>query len=129
MASLKRISPWIACLAMLLNMLAMPLSSAMQAPDTQLLLWGGFCSASTSHALPAALGKLLDTLAPAPSKTTMQHSECCCGHAGLAALPSNYYRHFLPRYTPDIALNNPELPTLPHRVRWPSLTPRASPLA
>ncbi|MBX8488737.1 DUF2946 domain-containing protein [Pseudomonas lijiangensis] len=129
MASMKRISPWIACLAILLNMLAMPMSRAMQTPDTHLLLWGGFCSGSGSTALPPGFKKLIDTLQPASSKAAMQHGDCCCGHAGLAALPSDYYRHFLPRYTPDTALANPEQPTLHPRVRWPSLTPRASPLA
>ena len=33
MARFKRISPWLACLAIVLNMLAMPLSRAMQTPD------------------------------------------------------------------------------------------------
>ncbi|UEL25732.1 DUF2946 domain-containing protein [Pseudomonas fluorescens] len=50
MSSLKRISPWIACLAVLLNMFAMPLSRAMQTPDVQLMLWGGFCSGGSSQA-------------------------------------------------------------------------------
>lgn len=129
MASFKRISPWIACLAIVLNMLAMPLSRAMQAPDMGLLLWGGFCTGGNSQALPANFSKLIDPLQSAPSKTTMKHSDCCCGHAGLAALPSNYYRHFLPRYAPDTSLDNPELPTLHPRIRWPSLSPRASPIA
>ena len=38
MLTLKRLGPWIACLALLLNMLAMPMSSAMQTPDLQLML-------------------------------------------------------------------------------------------
>ena len=100
MASLKRISPWIACLAVLLNMLAMPLSRAMQTPDLQLLLWGGFCSGSSSNALPPSFGKLLDTLQPTPAKTVMHHGECCCGHTGLAALPSDYYRICCPDTPP-----------------------------
>ncbi|MFJ4142583.1 DUF2946 domain-containing protein [Pseudomonas sp. NPDC089734] len=129
MASLKRISSWIACLAVLLNMLAMPMSSAMPAPDAHLLLWGGFCSGSGSTVLPPDFKKLIDTLQPGSSKTVMQHGDCCCGHAGLVALPADYYRHFLPRYTPDTALDNPEQPTLLPRARWPSLTPRASPIA
>jgi hypothetical protein len=129
MARLKRISPWIACLAVVLNMLAMPLSRAMQTPDMGLLLWGGFCSGGASQALPPNLSKLIDPLQTAPSNTAMKHSDCCCGHAGLAALPSNYYRHFLPRYAPNTALDNPELPTLHPRIRWPSLSPRASPTA
>ncbi|MDO7926898.1 DUF2946 domain-containing protein [Pseudomonas sp. KFB-139] len=129
MASMKRIIPWIACLAVLLNMLAMPMSRAMQPADAHLLLWGGFCSGSGSTALPPGFKKLIDTLQPASSKAAMQHGDCCCGHAGLVALPADHYRHFLPRYTPDTALENPEQPTLHPRVRWPSLTPRASPLA
>ena len=129
MAMFKRISPWIACLALLLNMLAMPLSRALQTPDIGLMLWGGFCSGGASQALPPGFDKLIDPLKSAPSAAAMKHGDCCCGHAGLAALPSNYYRHWLPRYAPDVALADPLLPTLPPRVRWPSLSPRASPVA
>ncbi|MHA6127288.1 MULTISPECIES: DUF2946 family protein [unclassified Pseudomonas] len=129
MFSLKRISPWIACLALLLNMLAMPMSRAMQTPDLQLMLWGGFCSGGSSQALPASFDKRLVPLPTPPNKSVMQHGDCCCGHAGLAAVPGDYYRHYLPRYSADIAFDNPPLPTLHPRVRWPSLTPRASPTA
>lgn len=129
MACFNRISPWIACLAVLLNMLTMPLSRAMQTPDMGLLLWGGFCSGGVSQTLPPGFDKRIDPLKSAPSASVMKHGDCCCGHAGLAALPSDYYRHFLPRYTPDIALDKPLLPTLHPRVRWPSLSPRASPVA
>ncbi|MFA0997486.1 MULTISPECIES: DUF2946 domain-containing protein [Pseudomonas syringae group] len=129
MSSLKRISPWIACLAVLLNMFAMPLSRAMQAPDMRLMLLGGFCSAGGSSALPQELSKMLDALQTSQPKPVMQHGDCCCGHAGLAALPSSYYRHFLPQYTSNTTLDNPELPTLHPRIRWPSLSPRASPVA
>ncbi|WP_460114563.1 DUF2946 domain-containing protein [Pseudomonas sp. H3_G03] len=129
MSSLKRIRPWIACLAVLLNLFAMPMSRAIQAPDVRLMLWGGFCSGGNLSALPADLGKVIDALQLPQSKPVMQHGDCCCGHAGLAALPSNYYRHYLPPYTHNTALENPELPTLHPRVRWPSLSPRASPFA
>jgi hypothetical protein len=110
-------------------MLAMPLSRAMQTPDMQLMLWGGFCSGVTSQALPPGLNKLIASVEQAPSKLVTQHSDCSCCHAGLVALPSNYYKHFLPRYAPDTSLDNPELPALHPRNRWPSLSPRASPLA
>ena len=129
MLTLKRLSPWIACLALLLNMRVMPMSRAMQTPDVQLMLWGGFCSGGSSQTLPASLSQRLDTLPTPAEKSVMQHGKCCCGHAGLAALPGDYYRHHLPRYTADIAFDNPPLPTLHPRVRWPSLTPRASPTA
>lgn len=129
MSSLKRIRPWIACLAVLLNLFAMPMSRAMQTPDVRLMLWGGFCSGGNLIALPADLGKVIDALQLPQSKPVMQHGDCCCGYAGLAALPSSYYRHYLPQYTSNTALENPELPTLHPRVRWPSLSPRASPFA
>ena len=129
MATFKRISPWVACLALLLNMLAMPLSRAMQSPDVGLMLWGGFCSAGGSQALPPGFAKLIDPLQSGPAKTAMKHSDCCCGHAGLAALPADYYRHWLPRFTPDTLLDNPPLPVLHPRIRWPNLSPRASPVA
>lgn len=128
MARFKPISPWIACLALLLNMLAMPLSRAAQTPDMQLMLWGGFCSGGSSQARPPGFDKLIDTL-PASSKPVMQHGDCCCGHGALAALPSDYFRHFVPRYAPDTPLDNPQLPTRLPRTRWPSLSPRASPTA
>ncbi|WP_460060467.1 DUF2946 domain-containing protein [Pseudomonas sp. S2_A05] len=129
MSPLKRIRPWIACLAVLLNLFAMPMSRAMQAPDVRLMLWGGFCSSGNLSALPADLGKVIDALQLPQSKPVMQHGDCCCGHAGLAALPSNYYRHYLPPYPSNTVLENPELPTLHPRIRWPSLSPRASPFA
>lgn len=87
MSSLKRISPWIACLAILLNMFAMPLSRAMQTPDMRLMLLGGFCSGGGSGALPQELGKMLDALQMPQSKPVMQHGDCCCGHAGLQHCP------------------------------------------
>lgn len=129
MATFKRISPWVACLALLLNMLAMPLSRAMQPPDAGLMLWGGFCSGGGSQALPPGFDTLIDPLQSGPTHTAMKHSDCCCGHAGLAALPSDYYRHWLPRFTPDTLLDNPPLPVLHPRIRWPNLSPRASPVA
>jgi len=128
MGSLKRTSHWIACLAVLLNLFAMPLSRAMQTPDVSLMLWGGFCSGGNLNAVPKDLGKVIDALQSPQSKPVMQHGDCCCGHAGLAALPSNYYRHFLPQYTSNTTLDNPDFPTRHPRIRWPSLSPRASPL-
>lgn len=129
MATFRRLSPWIACLALLLNLLAMPLSRAMQPPDMRLMLWGGFCSGGTANTLPSGIDKLLAPLKSGPATNPMHHADCCCGHAGLAALPSDCYRHYLPRFAPDIAFDAPLLPSLHPRVRWPSLSPRASPVA
>ncbi|WP_330214448.1 DUF2946 domain-containing protein [Pseudomonas sp. AM8] len=129
MSSLKCICPWIACLTVLLNLFAMPMSRAMQTPDVRLMLWGGFCSGGSLSAQPKDFSKVIHALQLSQSKPTMPHADCCCGHAGLASLPSNYYRHFLPQYTANTALENPILPTLHPRIRWPSLSPRASPFA
>lgn len=87
MGSLKSLKPWIACLAVLLNLFAMPMSRAMQTPDVRLMLWGGFCSGGNLGALPKDLGKVLDALQMPQPKPVMQHGDCCCGYAGLAALP------------------------------------------
>lgn len=129
MGSLKSLKPWIACLAVLLNLFAMPMSRAMQTPDVRLMLWGGFCSGGNLGALPKDLGKVLDALQMPQPKPVMQHGDCCCGYAGLAALPSNYYRHYLPHYISDTSFQNPTLPKLHPRSRWPKLSPRASPFA
>ncbi|WP_430715368.1 FUSC family protein [Pseudomonas rhodesiae] len=126
---MKRIRPWIACLAVLLNLFAMPMSRAIHAPDVRLMLWGGFCSGGNLSALPADLGKVIDALQLPQSKPVMQHGDCCCSHAALAALPSNPTGTTYRRAPPNTALENPELPTLHPRVRWSSLSRRASPFA
>lgn len=129
MPSLQPISAWIACLAVLLNMLAAPWSRTLDNPDMHLLLWGGLCSGNSSTAQHSPLASRT-TAQQAPTSDTAQHSDCCCcGHVGMTALPSTYYRHFLTQYIPDSALTKPALPTQHPRIRWPSLSPRASPPA
>lgn len=129
MASLKRISPWIACLAVLLNMLAMPIGRALQTQDVQLPLWGGFCSANPSASRVPAFDKRVDTHAPASQKVSMQHGDCCCGHSAQAALPSPYVRHVFGLFAVDTELRNPVPPPSSPRWLWPRLNPRASPVA
>ncbi|KAF0866585.1 DUF2946 family protein [Pseudomonas sp. LD120] len=130
MHSLKRVSPWIACVALLLNMLAMPLSRAMQTPDVRMLLWGGFCSGKSAQTVSPTIAKVLLDLPTRPSQSVMAHGDCCCvGQAALVAVPADDYRHSLPRDTANIRVNHPSRPTLSPRQRWPSLMPRASPNA
>jgi hypothetical protein len=102
MAMFKRVSPWIACLALLLNMLAMPLSRALQTPDIGLMLWGGFCSGGASQA------RLCQTDRPIAVGPGTQHHEaqrlllwsCRIGRPAFQPLPASaaaLYTRYRPR--------------------------------
>ena len=106
MSSLKRISPWIACLAVLLNMFAMPLSRAMQTPDVQLMLWGGFCSGGGSQALPPGFKKTIDTI-----QQRRQKRLCSTVIAAVAMLE---WQRFPPTTTDTFYRNTH--PTLPSKI-------------
>lgn len=129
MPALQPISVWIACLAVLLNMLAAPWSRALDNPEMHLLLWGSFCSGNSSTAQHSP--RLSRTIAqPAPAGDSMQHSDCCCcGHLGMTALPATYHRHALAQYVPATPLASPAQTIQHPRRHWPSLNPRASPHA
>ncbi|WP_191485851.1 DUF2946 domain-containing protein [Pseudomonas sp. FEN] len=124
---------WIACFAVLFNLLAMPMSGAMaQASRDSLpeqLLWGSFCSAGGTRMVAIDLGKLEQKAPRNDDHSTMQHCWCCAAFAPLLALPGHVPR--LPvarvetapaRLATDIAAPTP-------RQQWPSLNPRASPLS
>lgn len=71
---------WIACFAVLFNMLAMPLSGAMQRNDPGLneqLLWGSFCSSTGTKLVAISLGKLDQQAPQNDDHSTMQHCWCC----------------------------------------------------
>lgn len=80
---------WIACFAVLFNMLAMPLSGSAaaqgNAPAEQ-LLWGSFCSSSGTKLVAISLGKLEQSTPGNDDHSTMQHCWCCAGSASLVAL-------------------------------------------
>lgn len=124
----------LACLAVLFNLLAMPLDRALQSPriDSQSLILGSFCSLHGAQSLPKSLlAQLKAELPQLDDQPDMKHQagDCCCGHAGHALLASDYYRHLFPRYWPDaLLLGNSHRLSLP-REQWPKLNPRASPLA
>ncbi|AMB87328.1 hypothetical protein AWM79_19325 [Pseudomonas agarici] len=126
------VATWIACLAMLFNLLAMPISTAMaSSPDrstSEQLLWGSFCSASGTRLAAIAIGKWERNTAPNHDHSTMQHCWCCSGAAPLVVLPG---------HMPQLAVApletglghlafHGESPT--PRQQWPSLNPRASPV-
>jgi len=126
----RRHIAWIACLAVLFNLLAMPLASAVPKGPAEQLLWGAFCSSMANKAKVdvQALAKI-DLGPQSDDSASMMNCWCCSGAAPLLALPG---------YPPQ--LHNP--PTLlagllplpadyqpTPRQLWPALNPRASPLA
>ena len=79
---------WIACFAVLFNMLAMPLSNSGSAtanlPSEQ-ILWGSFCSSSGTKMVAVSLGKFEQGTPQKDTHSTMQHCWCCSGPAPLLA--------------------------------------------
>lgn len=124
---------WLACFAVLFNLLAMPLDRALRAPsvDSQSLILGSFCSL---HGVPkTVLAQLYADLDlpehSAPPDSKPPAGDCCCGQAGQAFVPGHYAKHVFPRYWSETLLlgHAPVLP-LP-RQQWPDLSPRAPPLS
>ena len=123
---------WIACFAVLFNMLAMSISGAMpatqRAPAEQ-LMWSSFCTAGGTKMVAVSLG----TLDPADSgqddHSTMQHCWCCSGSAPLVALPGHIPQLHFAAIEHGHSLLPDHLQRLTPRQQWPSLNPRASPLA
>lgn len=120
----------IACLAVLFNLLAMPLASAVPKGPAEQLLWGAFCSSMGSKAKVdvQALAKI-DLGDQGDTGDGMQHCWCSSGAAPLLALPGHVPQlHSLPqgalRDPPALANHQPT-----PRQLWPALNPRASPLA
>ncbi|MDD2060180.1 DUF2946 domain-containing protein [Pseudomonas sp. GD03860] len=120
---------WIACFAVLFNLLAMPLASAAPRGPAEQLLWGAFCSSVGSKPTPQvlALGKL-DLGEQGNADASMQHCWCCSGTAPLLALPGHapqlaHLRALSSAREPLLAMYQPT-----PRQLWPSLNPRASPL-
>ncbi|MGE8112787.1 DUF2946 domain-containing protein [Pseudomonas sp. NPDC086566] len=125
----RRHIAWIACLAVLFNLLAMPLSSAAPKGPAEQLLWGAFCSsvAGKTKADVQALAKI-DLGTQSDQHANMQHCWCCSGTAPLLALPG-----YPPQlHNPPTLLAGRQAPPANYqptpRQLWPALNPRASPL-
>ncbi|KAB0491843.1 DUF2946 domain-containing protein [Pseudomonas vancouverensis] len=122
---------WIACFAVLFNMLAMPMTGAMaqtaKAPAEQ-LLWGSFCSASGTKMVAINLGDLGQKAPQGDDHSNMQHCWCCSGSAPLVALPGHVPQLYYARFEANRSLPPPSLHAPSPRQQWPSLNPRASPL-
>ena len=122
---------WIACFAVLFNLLAMPMSAAMaQAtkPPADQLLWGSFCSSGGSKMVAISLGKIEQKSTQSDEHSNMQHCWCCSGSAPLVALPGHEPQLYFANFESNRSLpaSSPNTPT--PRQQWPSLNPRASPL-
>ncbi|MGC5699774.1 DUF2946 domain-containing protein [Pseudomonas sp. NFXW11] len=123
---------WIACFAVLFNMLAMPLSGAMQRSDSGLdeqLLWGSFCSASGTKMVAISLGKFEQQAPQNDDHSNMQHCWCCSGSAPLVALPGHLPQLYHARFAALPGAPQAKIESLTPRQQWPSLNPGAPPLA
>jgi hypothetical protein len=122
---------WIACFAVLFNMLAMPMSGALaqsaKSPAEQ-LLWGSFCSSGGTKMVAITLADVDQKAPQGDQHSNMQHCWCCSGSAPLVALPGHepqlYFAHY--QTNRSLPVGSVELPT--PRQQWPALNPRASPL-
>lgn len=123
---------WIACFAVLFNMLAMPLSGAMPRDDqgaTEQLLWGSFCSSTGIKLVAISLGKLEQKAPQNDDHSNMQHCWCCSGSAPLMAMPGHVPQPYFARYATHGSLPPTLIDTPTPRQQWPSLNPGAPPLA
>ncbi|RRW55736.1 DUF2946 domain-containing protein [Pseudomonas moraviensis] len=122
---------WIACFAVLFNMLAMPLSGAMaQAASSsgEQILWSSFCTGSGMKMVAIDIGATDQKAPQNDSHSNMQHCWCCSAGAPLLALPGHSPQLYFAQFESNrsVAPTSPQTPT--PRQQWPSLNPRASPL-
>ncbi|MDO7898392.1 DUF2946 domain-containing protein [Pseudomonas citrulli] len=123
---------WIACFAVLFNMLAMPLSNSAGATGNspaEQMLWGSFCSSSGTKMVAVSLGKFEQGTPKQDNHSTMQHCWCCAGSASLVALAGHVPQVYLDARLTTLGITPSKLDSPTPRQQWPSLNPRASPLA
>ena len=118
---------WIACFAVLFNMLAMPLSGAAPKTASEQVLWGSFCTASGTKLVAISLGKADHSAPHNDDHSTMQHCWCCSGSAPLVAIPASFATWYASRIETQQTLSIHSPAPLSPRQQWPSLNPRASP--
>ena len=122
---------WIACFAVLFNLLAMPMTGAMaqaaQVPAEQ-VMWGSFCSSGGTRMVAISLGDLQQKAPQNDDHSNMQHCWCCSGSAPLVALPGHVPQLYFARFESHRSQPATSLDTPTPRQQWPSLNPRASPL-
>ncbi|QXI23432.1 DUF2946 domain-containing protein [Pseudomonas iranensis] len=122
---------WIACFAVLFNMLAMPLSGAMaQAASSsgEQILWSSFCTGNGMKMVAIDIGATDQQAPQNDSHSNMQHCWCCSGGAPLLALPGHSPQLYFAQFESNRSVAPVSLQTPTPRQQWPSLNPRASPL-
>jgi hypothetical protein len=125
----RRHIAWIACLAVLFNLLAMPLASAVPKGPAEQLLWGAFCSSMANKAKDdvQALAKI-DLGPQSDDSASMMNCWCCSGAAPVVALPAHIPKLYFAAIERGHSLVPDHLKRPTPRQQWPSLNPRASPL-
>lgn len=119
---------WIACFAVLFNMLAMSsMAQTRQAPVEQ-FMWSSFCSSMGTQMVKVSLGTFDAGDTQQDDHSTMQHCWCCSGAAPLVALPAHSPRLYFAAIEQGHSLVPDHLKRPTPRQQWPSLNPRASPL-
>jgi hypothetical protein len=122
---------WIACFAVLFNMLAMPLSGAIaqaaSSPAEQ-ILWSSFCTGSGMKMVAIDIGATDQKAPQNDNHSNMQHCWCCSGGAPLLALPGHSPQLYFAQFESNRSVAPVSLQTPTPRQQWPSLNPRASPL-
>ncbi|HCJ27772.1 MAG TPA: hypothetical protein DHV63_00315 [Pseudomonas sp.] len=135
----RRTPVWIAALAVLLHLFAMPLMGA----GARVSGMAGHCPmveasqhdarhvAMHVHALHGGHASHESESSPKPAPRHHLGMPCCCtaGSAALAAIPSSALELHEPRRVRLSVLPLAVAPRLSPRYRWPSLNPRASPVA
>lgn len=126
----RRAPVWIAALAVLLHLCTMPLMAAhmlaMAVTDGQ-----GTAAHTLHHHEAGAAAHRGHASEPASTQGHHPGMPCCCaaGSASLAAIPSGSPLLLEPQRVSLGNLPSAPAPQLSPRYRWPSLNPRASPIA
>ena len=122
---------WIACFAVLFNMLAMSMGGAMASagsePDEQ-VMWSSFCTSTGTKMVAVSLGKFDTADSQKDDHSNMQHCWCCSGAAPVVALPAHIPKLYFAAIERGHSLVPDHLKRPTPRQQWPSLNPRASPL-
>lgn len=125
-----RLPAWLACLALLLHLLSMPLSDTLPADAGRLLSGNGHAPVTHADA------HQLHGLHVAATTNEHEHGDhggmppcCCAGTPCLAALPGTSAPILPDAAGPSYAGAERRTLSPSPRERWPALNPRASPLA
>ena len=122
---------WIACFAVLFNMLAMSFSGALahaRSGPIEHFMMSSFCTSMGTQMVAVSLGKVDAGDTQPDDHSTLQHCWCCCGSAPLVALPSHLPTLYFAAIAHGHSLIPDHLKRPTPRQQWPSLNPRASPL-